>query len=58
MGFKTTNVSISGLRQMWKKKEYGRMHSGLQKVKRRRRMKQRDQMIDRMTKMELDVKEG
>jgi hypothetical protein len=38
--------------------EYGRMYSGLRKVKRRRRIKQRDRMIEGTTKMELDAKEG
>jgi hypothetical protein len=58
MGFTRTDITFSGLRRMSKKKEYGRMYSGLWKVKRRRRMKQRDQMIKGMTKMKLDAKEG
>jgi hypothetical protein len=57
MGFTTTNLTISGLRQIWKKKEYGRMYSSLWKVKRRRRMQQQDQMIERRTNMKLDAKE-
>jgi hypothetical protein len=60
MGFTRTDVTLSGLRHMWKHKEHGRMYSGLQKVKRRRRLKQRDWMIEGTTKMEeeLDAKEG
>jgi hypothetical protein len=42
MEFMATDVTFSGVRQMWKKKEYGRMYSGLWKVKRRRPMKERD----------------
>jgi hypothetical protein len=38
--------------------EYGRTYSGLRKVKRRRRIKQRDRMIEGTKKMELDAKEG
>jgi hypothetical protein len=52
MGFKSTNVTFSRLRGMWKKKEDGQMYSGLQKVK------LRDLIIEGMTKMELDAKEG
>jgi hypothetical protein len=58
MGFTRTHVTFSGLRRMWKKKEYGRTYSGLWKVKRRRRIKQRDPMIEGTKKMELDAKEG
>jgi hypothetical protein len=59
MGFRRTHVTFSGLRQMWKRKEYGRTYSGLQKVKRRRRIKRRDWMIEETKKMELlDAKEG
>jgi hypothetical protein len=58
MGLTTTDVTSCGLRRMWKKKEYGRMYSGLRTVKRRRRMKQRDRMIEGTAKMEKDAKEG
>jgi hypothetical protein len=58
MDFTETELTFSGLRRMWKKKEYGRMYSGLRSVKRRRRMKQRDRMIEGTRKMELDAKEG
>ncbi len=58
MGFTSTHVTFTGLRQMWKKKEYGRTNLGLRKVKRRRRMKQRDPMIEGTKKMEVDAKEG
>jgi hypothetical protein len=58
MGFTRTHVTFSGLRRMWKKKEYGRTYSGLRKVKTRRRIKQRDRMIEGTKKMELDAKEG
>jgi hypothetical protein len=57
MGFTRTHVTFSGLRRMWKKKEYGRTYYGLRKVRRRRRMKQRDGMIKGTKKMELDAKE-
>jgi hypothetical protein len=58
MGFTRTRVTFSGLRRMWKNKEYGRMYSGLRKVKRRRRIKQRDRMIEGTKKMVLDANEG
>jgi hypothetical protein len=58
MGFTKTHVTFSGLRRMWKKKEYGRKYSGLRKVKIMRRIKQRDRMIEGTKKMELDAKEG
>jgi hypothetical protein len=58
MGFTRTAMTLLGLRRMWKKKEYGRMYSGLRKVKRRRRIKQRDRMIEGTAKMDLDAKEG
>lgn len=57
MKFKTTQVTFSpGLRQiMWRKKEYGRIYFGLQKLKRRHHINQR---IEGMEKMEQDTKEG
>jgi hypothetical protein len=58
LGFTWTHVTSTGLRRMWKKKEYGRTYSGLRKVKRRRRIKQRDRMIEGTKKMEIDAKEG
>jgi hypothetical protein len=33
MGFTETELTFSGLRQMWMKKEYSQMYSGLEKVK-------------------------
>jgi hypothetical protein len=58
MGFTRIDVTFSGLRRMWKKEEYGQMYFGIWKVKRRQWLKQRDQMIEGMTKMGLDTKEG
>jgi hypothetical protein len=58
IGFTATGVTFSGLRHMRKKKEYGRIYSGIWKVKRRRRMIQRDLMIEGMNKMDVDAKEG
>jgi hypothetical protein len=58
MGFTRTDMTFLGLRRMWKRKEYGQMSSGLQKVKRKRMIKQRDRMIEGTAKMELDNNEG
>jgi hypothetical protein len=58
MKFHTTELTFSGLRRMWRKKEYGRIYSGLRHVKRRRRIKQRDSMIEGSKKLEEDAKAG
>jgi hypothetical protein len=58
MGFARSKMAIVRLRKMWKRKEYGWMHSGLWKVKRKQRIRQRDRMIEGMAKLELDAKEG
>jgi hypothetical protein len=53
-----TNITMLGLRRMFRRKEYGRMYSGLRKVKRRSQMKQRDCIIKGTAKMELDANKG
>jgi hypothetical protein len=58
MEFMTMELTFSGLQQMYRKKEYGRMYKGLQSVKRRRRINQGQKMIDGCKKMEKDEKEG
>jgi hypothetical protein len=35
MKFRTTQLSFSGLRRMWRKKEYGRMYQADRRVKKR-----------------------
>jgi hypothetical protein len=57
-GLTWTHVTFTGLRRMWKKKEYGRTYSGLWKVKRRRCIKQRDWMIEGTKKIKMDSEEG
>jgi hypothetical protein len=52
MGFTHTELTFSGLRRMWRRKEFGRIYSGLRTVKRRRCFKQRDKMIEGTKKME------
>jgi hypothetical protein len=58
MGLTHTELTFSGLRRMWQKKEFGRIYSGLRTVKRRWRIKQRDKMIKGTKKMEEDAKGG
>jgi hypothetical protein len=58
MGFKRTALTSSRLRQMWHKKEYGRMYSGLKKVKLRQRLAARTKMADGVVKLILDSEEG
>jgi hypothetical protein len=58
MHFGITELTYSGLRRMWRKKEYGRMYSGLKSVKLRRRLKARTKMIEGVAKMEVDLEEG
>jgi hypothetical protein len=58
MNFTTSEMTFSGLRQMSRKKEYGQSYSGLASTNRRRRINQRDRMIDGMQKMEEDAKYG
>jgi hypothetical protein len=43
---------------MWCKKEYGRIYTGLQRVKKRRGLAARTKMIDGVSKMEVDKKAG
>jgi hypothetical protein len=42
----TTELTFSGLRQMYRKKEYSRMYKGLQSVQIRRHINQRQKMIE------------
>jgi hypothetical protein len=58
MKFQPTELTFSGLRRMWRKKEYGRIYCGRRDVKRRRRIKQRDSMIEGSRKLEEDAKAG
>lgn len=58
MLFTPTELTFSGLRRMWRKKEFGRIYSGLRKVKLRRRIKIRDKMADGTKQLEDDVNEG
>jgi hypothetical protein len=58
MGFTRRDITMLGLRRMFKRKEYGWMYLGPWKVKGRRRMKQIDRTIEGTAKMELDAKEG
>jgi hypothetical protein len=43
---------------MWRKKEYGRIYGGLPVVKRRRRINNRNRMVEGTLKMEEDAKDG
>jgi hypothetical protein len=56
MGFTTT--TFSGLRRMWRKKEYGRIYGGLRVVKRRCQINNRNRMVKGTLKMEEDAKDG
>ncbi len=58
MHFKPTELTFSGLRRMWRKKEYGRMYTGLRRVKKRRRLAARTKMIKGVAKMEADEEAG
>jgi hypothetical protein len=59
MKFQHTKLTWSGLRLMWRKKEYGRIYFGLQKVKLRQRIKQRNNnMVEGTKKLEEDVLDG
>jgi hypothetical protein len=58
MDFTPTELTFSGLRRMWRKKEYGRMYFGQRTVKRRRRIKNREAMATGAKKLEDDAKEG
>jgi hypothetical protein len=58
MKFTPTQLTFSGLRRMWRKKEYGRVYSASKKVKQRRRIKQRKKMIEGISKMKKDAEAG
>jgi hypothetical protein len=47
----TEKVTCSGLRRMWRKKEYGRIYFGLRKVKLRRWVKQCNSMVEGTKKL-------
>jgi hypothetical protein len=46
MKFQPAQLTLSGLRRMWRKKEYGRIYSGTKTVKQRQRIHARQRMID------------
>ena len=56
MGFTKTQLTFSGLRWMWKKKEYGRIYRSLKSMKRHRRLAKRKRMKEGTDKMEQDTK--
>jgi hypothetical protein len=58
MLFHHMSLTLSGLRRMLHKKEYGRMYAGLWRVKKHRQLAARTKMIDGMAKMEADKKES
>jgi hypothetical protein len=58
MQFAPTELTFSGLRRIWRKKEYGRVYSGSKTVKQRRRIHQREKMIEGIMKMETDARNG
>jgi hypothetical protein len=58
MKIRTTGLNLSGLRRMWRVKEYGRMYQADRRVKKRQRIAQRNKMIDGIKKMEADAKDG
>jgi hypothetical protein len=55
MKFQHTELTCSGLRRMWRKKEYGCIYFGLQKVKLRQRIKQSGNMVEGTKKLEEDA---
>jgi hypothetical protein len=58
MGFQRTELTFSGLRRLWRKKEYGRIYKGEKSVKRRRRLAATMKMTDGCTKMKEDAEAG
>jgi hypothetical protein len=58
MKFEATELTFSGLRRMWRKKEYGRIRQGRKKVKLDRRLALRKLMIEGCKKQEKDIEEG
>jgi hypothetical protein len=58
MLFRHTALTFSGLRRMWRKKEYGRMYTGTKAVRLRRRLKLRTKMEAGVTKMKEDATAG
>jgi hypothetical protein len=58
MRFRHTSLTFSGLRRMWRKKEYGRMYSGLKSVRLRHRLAMRTKMEKGIMKMKADKTDG
>jgi hypothetical protein len=58
MKFKHTELTFSGLKRMWRNREYGWMYQGRKEVKKMWRIQQREKMIDGIRKMEADVVKG
>ncbi len=58
MKIQPTELTFSGLRRMWRKKEYGRLYSATKAVKKRRRIAARRKMIEGVLKMEIDMRNG
>jgi hypothetical protein len=58
MGFRLTQLTFSGLRRLWRKKEYGRIYKGLKSVKRRRRLAATFKMTDGCAKLKADREAG
>jgi hypothetical protein len=58
MQFKHTELTFSGLRRMWQKKEYGRMYKVRKKVKKRCSTQQRQKTIDGILKVEAGIVKG
>jgi hypothetical protein len=56
--FRHTELTFSGLRRMWLKKEYGRMYQAWKIVKKRHGIQQWQKMIDGILKMEADIEKG
>ena len=58
MNFRQTQLIFSGLHQMYRKKEYGRMYCGLKEVKKGHRLVARTKMADGIKKMKVDKRNG
>jgi hypothetical protein len=58
MHFNHTELTFSGLWWMWRKKEYGRMYSGLKRVRLACRLAARTKLIDGVAEIISDKKEG
>jgi hypothetical protein len=58
MNFGATELTFSGLRRMWPKKEYGQLYSAKKTVKQRHQINARQKMIKGVKKMEADLRDG